>query len=1011
MVAFLGTAFIYRANADVRHFETKIRPLLVRHCAECHDPDDSEGGLVLTTVEGLNAGGRTGSILTPGEPENSRLIQAVRYTTKLKMPPDGRLPQRVIDTLAEWVGSGASMPAGAAASSERVPDKPNRSDASHWAFQPIANPNPPRITRNDWARNEIDHFIFARLESAGLQPSPSAERSTLIRRLSFNLRGLPPTPHEVQQFVTDSDPNAFFRLIERFLASPQYGERWGRHWLDVARYADSNGGGFDYVYPNAYHYRDYVIRAFNDDRPYDEFLIEQLAGDLLPQHSDPNIHLERLKATGFLTVVPKNIGEQDKELMTMNVVDDEIDVVGRSLMGLTLACARCHDHKFDPIPTRDYYALAGIFRSTALVKDTNKNPSYWPEQTLDHPRLQAEREAWQKQYDAANNRITEIVEKANADLPPQNGIPAPVAHWSFDDVTGKSSFFANATDRKSKPVFADGRFRRSVQFSGDRDIVKADPAGHRDLGFGKKTDFSISLWLKAARGYRPRTADSILSIRHESKALWFIALRPGSYNGVYLRHYNGKGSVDIKPAASQLTKLTDGGWHHLAFISDRDGLGTVFVDGEKVGSTDIKGASSQADFSKPTEIHIGASVNAFRGNLDDLAIWNRILEAKDVQQIYREGKNEQQSVADIAVDVEELYPVAVKEQLARIRAKADDLSLRKPPVPQVAMVALDNKAPANLKIHIAGNHKHLGMVARRGFPTVVKGPLGRNLTGESSGRVELARWLVDPKHPLTARVIVNRIWQHHFGDGLVRTPDNFGWLGERPSHPELLDWLAGRFIADGWSVKNLHRLILSSATWQQSTKMNPASHEIDSGNRLLWRMNRRRLEAEPIRDAVLFLSGELDAKMFGTFQTWKAKVATVDDKNKKTARYDTSRRSIYLPIVRDALHPMLALFDFGDPNSIVPVRTTTTGAPQALFMMNSEFVRGHASKMAERLTTQLQSSSERIEAAYERCFSRQPSTIERQRAQDFLRQAQDQNRAWTQLCQGLMSMNEFIHVN
>lgn len=980
---------------QLRHFELRIRPLLARYCGECHGKEEREAELTLTTVDGLHLGGQTGAVLAPGEADASRLVQAIRYTGKLKMPPDRRLPERVIAELTEWVKDGAVMPAATVKAGKRRAAEPVRADASHWSFQPIRNPRPPAVERGRGAINEIDLFVRARLEAEGIGPNDEADRATLIRRLSFNLIGLPPTPEELEAFVNDRSPNAYADLVDRLLASPHHGERWGRHWLDAARYADSNGGGFDYVYPRAYHFRDYVVRSLNADKPYDRFVIEQLAGDRLPAPPDPMEHRQQLLATGFLTLAPKRLGEQDKQTMIMDLVDDEIDVVGRSLMGLTLACARCHDHKFDPIPTTDYYALAGIFRSTQLLINTDKNPSYWPEKKIDHPALQTQRKARAKRLAAKNTEIAKVVEQAEAKFGDKGSFPRPVAHWSFDEVEQKV------------PASVEGVLGKALEFKKKKEIFNVDPTTVPRLAFGKTNDFTVSLWLRAAKGYSPKTADSIVSARYGTKAMWFIALRPGAYHGIYLRHYSGSKSVDIKPASNQLPKLTDGGWHQVVFASDRNGNGVVYVDGAKVGGTSIR--SVEADFRNLASFNVGASVNAFRGSLDDPAVWDRTLSADEVRQLHEAGR-EGKSAKDLTPDPERLFPAEVRVRLAGLRKEAEAIRGERIPDPLTAMVAYDADEPENLRVHVAGNPRHLGAETRRGFPATIGGPRATRPDDRSSGRLELARWITDRRHPLTARVIVNRVWQHHFGEGLVRTPDNFGWLGEKPSHPELLDWLATRFIEDGWSLKALHRRIVLSAAYRQSSAMNPGSHARDSGNRLLWRMNRRRLEAEPIRDALLTVSGELDRAMFGTFQTWKEKSFTVDNENRKTASYDTSRRSIYLPVVRDSVHPMLTLFDFGDPNSVVPSRTTTTGAPQALFMMNNEFVAQTAERLAQHLL-KTRGQAARIKLAYQMCFARAPRASERQHALQYVKQNGDGPKAWKSLCQGLMAMNEFVYLN
>ena len=751
---------------ELDFFERKVRPLLFEKCGECHGPEEPESKLVLTSVSGIASGGSLGPVFVPEKPDESRLIQAVRYTAKLKMPPDTRLSEPEIAILEQWVESGALMPGAT------IPMRPQREqsnvtakDRQWWAFQPISDPPLPAVHSEDRVRIPIDRFVLRKLEEHGLRLSSDADRPTLIRRITFNLIGIPPTPEEVDAFVRDQQPEAYERLVDRLLASPQYGVRWGRHWLDVVRYADTNGGGFDYVYPNAWHYRDYVVRAFNEDKPYDQFLVEQLAGDLLPIDCDQDTYVERLKATGLLTLAPKGLGMQDKEQMILDVVDDQIDVLGRSLMGITLSCSRCHDHKFDPIPTEDYYALAGIFYSTQFLADTDRNPSYWPERPLELPHVTVAR----KEYEARKAANEKAMEEA-------------------------------------------------------------------------------------------------------------------------------KGNAD---------------------------------------TTD--------------------------------------------------------------------------ERLAELAEEAKSIEQTRVPDPTMAMVAWDASQPVDLRVHVAGNRKILGNVVRRGFPRVIRGRDSPSISVTQSGRLKLARWLTAPEHPLTARVFVNRVWQWHFGEGLVRTTDNFGRLGERPSHPQLLDWLARQLIESGWSVKALHRQILLSSTYRQSSVVRDHA-SIDSGNRLLWRMNRRRLEAEALRDAMLSVSGQLDLRIGGTVNNWNPKMFSVDDENAETANYDTRRRSVYLPVVRGAaVYETLRLFDFGDPSSITPRRNVTTVAPQALFLMNNAFVIEQAEKLAQRLADgEARDATCRVRLAYRLTLSREPSAAELERAVAFVREAQPD--AWRLFCHMLLCLNEFSYV-
>ena len=1130
LVLFSAAADVLGEDSSATRFERQVRPLLVKYCGECHDKEEPENGLTLTTVAGIARGGDSGAVLVPGEPDASQLIQAVRYTSKLKMPPDRRLAPEQIGLLEKWVREGAVVPKGSIAPRlSRSEDGPlfTEDDRNYWAFQPILPLELPAVGDTDQVRTAVDQFVLQKLEQHGLSLSPAADRRSLVRRVVFDLIGLPPTPDEVESFVHDARPDAFERLVDRLLASPQYGERWGRHWLDIARYADTNGGGFDYVYPNAWQYRDYVVRAFNSDKPYHEFVTEQLAGDLLKHSDDPDIHTERLRATGFLTLAPKGLGMQDKQQMVLDVVDDQIDVLGRSLMGLTLACARCHDHKFDPIPTEDYYSLAGIFRSTASLQDTDKNPSYWPERPLELPAVTQARKDNLSRKQANDKSIADLKSHANAAVLAAArkrlseylfaGARAhhyrvrasAIAHWTFDEIDG-SQVLATAgpagtlTNADSSaglaPVVRAGRLGKAVRFAGRKEVVAIDPAKLAFVDLGTTTDFSISFWLRTMPGYTPRTADTVLAVNYPS-AMWFIALRPGSYNGIYLRHYNGRSSVDIKPSSSRLALLTDAAWHHIVFTSDRDGNGGVFLDGQKAGSIAIAAASRTATYTAAKTFHIGAATNGFRGDLDDVALWNRVLSAAEVHNLYDGARNRNLNAAQVdgsrerdaiatenttpaaggaglvpslvqsfaglllsadgdagsplfelstqppasvdevkaqlakigtqldalladdkagpfkpADDFEQFYTAGDKNRLAQLRAEAHRIEVARVPPPALAMVAFDASEISDLAVHIAGDRKQLGDVVPRRFPRIIAGETQSAISSKQSGRLELARWLTNAGHPLTARVIANRVWQWHFGVGLVATPDNFGRLGEAPSHPRLLDWLAAQLIADDWSLKSLHRQIVLSATYRQRSRASDAlakeaSRAGDSGNRLLWRMNRRRVEAEVLRDSLLAVSGQLDLHIGGTVNNWKPKMLSVDDANAETANYDTRRRSLYLPVVRDSVYEMMQLFDFGDPNSVTARRETTTVAPQALFLMNSPFVIEQAQHLASRVMAQEKGEvGDRVRLAYRLTIAREPTETELGRAVDFV--SRDQcDLQWRLLCQSLLCLNEFAYID
>lgn len=726
------------------HFEKKVRPLLHEKCFKCHGPEKQKGGLRVDSATGLVRGGEAGPAVVPGKPDESRLIEAVRQTGDLKMPPDGKLKDQQIADLVLWVKSGAVWP-GAGKPVKIATDKAivrfTPEQLSHWAFQPVKTIQAPTVKLLDWPRSPIDRFVLARLEASGLKPAPAADKRTLIRRVTFDLIGLPPTPEEIEAFLADHSAEAFKKVVDRLLDSPHYGERLGRHWLDVVRYAETTASDANAVMRYAHRYRDYVVDAFNRDLPYDQFIVEQLAGDLMPATPDASLNFRRVIASGFLMLGPKPLSETDGEQVRMDIVDEQIDVTGCAFLGLTLACARCHDHKFDPVPTLDYYSLAGIFRSTETLRDTKPNAMMF----------------WE---------------------------------WPLFQVPGE------------KP---------------------------------------------------------------------FMVMAP------------------------------------------------------------------------------------------------------------KEGK------------------------------------------------------PADLRVHVRGNRFNLGAPAPRRFPQILAGTQQKPLAATQSGRLELARWIASKDNPLTARVMVNRLWQHHFGAGLVATSDNLGMRGEAPSHPELLDWLATQFIQSGWSLKAMHRLMLLSSTYQMVNQKDDRALTVDPGNRLLWRMPRRRLDAESLRDALLAVSGKLDRAVgSGDSGEFLFKVAGGTDPRGFAPNnagsdhpYYTSsnRRSIYLPVVRNALPDVLGLFDMADPNSVTTSRNDTTVPTQALFLLNSPFVRQQAMHLAQRLLAEEKSDEAKIRRAFALILNRPPMPQEIADARDFVArypntgyaktrpESERRQHPWQSYCQALICMNEFLYID
>ncbi|MDY3561121.1 PSD1 and planctomycete cytochrome C domain-containing protein [Gemmata sp. JC673] len=768
---------------DAAHFEKKVRPVLVEKCVSCHGPEKQKGGLRVDSRAALLQGGDSGPSLVPGKPNESLLTRVLAHDGELKMPPKNKLPAPEIAALKEWVQAGApwpdspSAPAAPAKGGERVI---TAEEKAFWAFQPVERPAAPPV-RNPKAevRNDIDRFLLARLEREGLSFAPPADRRTLLRRITFDLTGLPPTASEIAAFLADGAPDAYEKVVDRLLASPAYGEKWGRRWLDVARYADSNGMDENLAYVNAWRYRDYVIRSVNADKPYDQFVKEQIAGDLMPGGSEAE-RADRLTATGFLVIGPKMLAEDDPMKMRMDILDEQLDTLGQAFMGLTLGCARCHDHKFDPITAADYYALGGMFYSTKTMKN-HTVVAAWNERSLASPEATA------------------------------------------------------------------------------------------------------------------------LLTEHERA---------------------------VAAARAQLAGAQKGGF---------------------------------------------TAVGGFAG------------------------------------------PALVRQ----LRAKVAAVEKAKPAVPEA--MAVEDAKGENLRVHLRGNHTTLGAEAPRRFPRVLGGDTPLDLGAARSGRLELAEWLARPEHPLTARVMVNRIWAGHFGAGLVRSTDNFGRLGDRPTHPELLDWLASEFTGAKWSVKHMHRLIVTSTAYRMSTRPDPAVAVKDPDNKLLSHFSRRRLDAEEVRDGMLAAAGLLDRTAGGSLLKANPRQYINSTAPGAYNGYAQPRRSVYLPVIRSGVYDVLQTLDFPDPSVPSGQRVATTIPTQALFMLNGALADQTAEALAKAALAVSGDDAARVCEAYQRVYGRAPTTAEVEKVQAYLQKSLDAAdaklapdartlRAWRGLCRVLLASNEFVFV-
>lgn len=912
---------------DEAFFEAKVRPILAGHCLTCHGPKKQESGLRVDSRQALLEGGDSGErAVVPGDPERSLLVKAVRHEGDYHMPPRGKLPDDAIAALTQWVQRGApwpasSQPAAPPPSAAALAEEHRR---THWAYQPVQRPELPPVRQVDWPRQRLDTLVLAGLEAAGLTPSPQADRRTLIRRLSFDLLGLPPTPQEVEAFLADPAPDALERLVDRMLASPRYGERWGRHWLDVARYADTKGYAFaqERRYPYAYTYRDWVIRALNRDLPYDEFVRQQLAADLLPPASDPDEQRGRLAALGFLTTGRRFNNRNDD-------LDDQIDAVSRGLLGLTVACARCHDHKYDAIPTEDYYSLQGVFASCRepqelpLLVDAQASPEYQKyteglaplQQALDDFTHQKHRELLDQSRRQAADYLARIA-AAQADsllarlpfmsLDPKDLRPRLVERWRR---------YLEARSRPDDPVW--GLWHDLLQVPAER--------------FAEQAAAVVARW----QTHPPGTA-------------------PGQCNPVLLATL----LADPPRERMDVPRL----WGRLLVEAYEQWLA---AGGDAAALAALPDAQRQL-----AEVLVGP-----------------------------------QSPTDIPLDdLQQYLSRADRNKYTELQKKIETYEVTSPLAPPRAMVVVDEPRPVEPRVLVRGNPSRPGAVVPRQFLLVLAGPF-RQPFQQGSGRRELAEAIVDPANPLTRRVIVNRLWMHHFGEPLVFSPSDFGVRTDPPANPALLDELAAELLHAGWSLKALHRALVTSATYRQSSLDRPEARQIDPENRLWWRMHRRRLELEPMRDTLLAAADQLDLMMYGR---------PVELTKPPFSR----RRAVYGFIDRQDLPGMFRVFDIASPDQSSPRRPRTTVPQQALFFMNSPLVVEQARALASRReVASAGSDDERIAALYHLVLLRQPAPEEVTVAQDLLAVArttppdQVQLSPWELLAQTLLLTNELLYID
>lgn len=889
-IAILAAAPLIAQTPDQEFFEKKVRPIFVANCYACHGQKMQMGGLNLST--GAGAGPETG-VIVKGDPEQSRLYQALAYSGKIKMPPSGKLSADDVAAVKTWIEMGGVWPA---STNTTAAKSPISSEArKHWSFQPIKNYKPPQVKQEGWIKSPIDRFILAKLEEKNLQPAPPASKLTLLRRATYDLTGLPPTTQEIDAFLADKSPDAFAKVVDRLLASSKYGERWGRNWLDVARFAESTGMDEDNAYPHAWRYRDYVVNAFNQDLPYNRFVTEQIAGDLIPT-DDPKLRQRGLVATGFLALGPRPLAQQDRLQMLYDVVDEQIDTTSKAFLGLTVACARCHDHKFDPILTKDYYALASVFASTSAFRNQGRPGSisfmwYAPLDPAAYDRYQAHRWNMLGKQLEMEDALSEDLGRENAALRPKIAEFLTVA-WK-------------------------------VQLQG-----AASP------------DKTITRWVT-----------------------WLNAADEKARTG-YLKEWYQASEANIAEVARKYQE---------AYIKTA----------EKWDS----------------------SLEKWRTRFAKDSLQGRDVPARPKFEAEDDPFFEAATLKGGPMELPE------SPRLVVLRKEFEQLEKSLPEAPAMAS-AVNDGIPVDQKVFVRGDYHNLGEPVAKQFPIVLAGE-SQPPVKNGSGRLEMAQWLTSPDNPLPTRVMVNRIWQWHFGEALMRTPNNWGKMGEKPTHPELLDYLAKQFVANGWSIKSMHRQIMLSSTYQMSSKAAKESREADPPNRLWTRFNRVRMSVEQIRDSLLAIDGSLDPAMGGTT------AAPGKGKKNKADPDDMKRRTLYIPVKRGSIPNLLATFDYGDATTSNEGRPRTNVAPQALFMMNSSFVIARSQGFAKKLLDDpARTDAARIEQAYLIALTRKPEAAEVDDALSYIASLEKKVAtpeahltAWQSFCHVLMSSNEFLYLN
>jgi len=1089
---------------QVAFFEKEVLPILKANCFKCHGEGKVRGGLSLVSRAGILKGGDLGPAVDLQKPDASVLLKAINYRDSLEMPPTGKLAAKDIETLTRWVKGGLPYPDTGVAVVEPPKHKGlqvTAADRAYWAYRPVQRPDIPAVKQKEWVRNPLDAFILAKIEAKGLAPAPAADRHTLIRRAYYDLTGLPPTPEEIDAFVNDKAPDAYERLIDRLLDSPHYGEKWARHWLDVVRYAETNGFERDNPKPFAWRYRDYVIDAFNKDIPYDRFIHEQIAGDLL----DP-VTPQALIATGYYRLGQWDDEPADRLLARYDILDGIVSTTSQAFLGMTVGCARCHDHKKDPIPQRDYYRLLAFFHNVTDMNGKNtRRVLAVDERQTQEKRLQERhaREAdWARQLyrleqqfavALAANKGIKVSALPVSDLSDlkyrfyrdtweklpnfdnlKHETAGPIAHNYFTLAPASRAEAIGLVFEGKLKVPQSGAYTFELQSTdGARLLVDGQTVLDRP-GKGRQTataKVELRAGLLPVRleyfntydkphlqvvwsgpGFERRTltedapaaATALLPTSRQDGQTWSYTLQTPPKNWFQpefkaAKWNTGPGGFGTRGTPGAVVRTiwnTSDIWLRRTFQLDKvperltldlhhDEDVTIYLNGTLV----YRAAGFLKNYAQVT---LGEeAVRALKPGANLLAVHCRqTVGGQYIDVGLTSGRDTVDLSALIRRHGAEVLGEAEVKQYRDLVGKLD--ASRKEKLPEVGLevmcVAQGTPVPAHVLLR--GNPAAKGEAVDPGFPEVLSAAVARSgdrgTTGvapiaQTNGRLALAKWLTDPQNPATARVMANRLWQHHFGRGIVPTPNDFGKLGEPPTHPELLDWLASEFMAGGWKMKRMHKLLMTSSTYRMSSKGNAQGLRLDPANTLFWRFNMRRLTAEEVRDAMLAVSGKLNLKMAGPSIYPPIPKEVLAGQSRPGAGWPVSppdeaaRRSVYVHVKRSLLVPILALFDQADTDSSCPVRFTTTVPTQALGMLNGNFSNEQAALLVARLRKDAQGLEAQVRRAIRLTTGRVPTADEVRRDVAFVREMQqngtDETEALRLYCLLVLNANEFIYLD